>query len=67
MVCEAGWPTTAETATFEHLPDGTVRLTSIDDYASVSLSPSRQLFTLRFLCRSTQCKYSADVLNLADS
>jgi hypothetical protein len=46
---EAAWPRSADDCEIEYLPDGSVRLLSGDEYASLVLSPHQQDFTVCYL------------------
>ncbi|KAJ8309765.1 hypothetical protein KUTeg_011630 [Tegillarca granosa] len=48
---EVAWTKNIEEAQYEFLPDGSVRLVSEDEFASLVLSPHRSDFTVCFLCR----------------
>lgn len=52
------WTKNIDEAQYEFLPDGSVRLVSEDEFASLVLSPHRSDFTVCFLCRISQehCK-----------
>ncbi|XP_062612767.1 uncharacterized protein C5orf34-like [Saccostrea cucullata] len=46
---EAAWPKTVDECEIDYLPDGSVRLLSADEYASLVLSPHKQDFTVCYL------------------
>lgn len=46
---EAAWPKSVEDCEIDYLPDGSVRLLSADEYASIVLSPHKQDFTVCYL------------------
>lgn len=46
---EAAWPKSLEDCEIDYLPDGSVRLLSADEYASIVLSPHKQDFTVCYL------------------
>ena len=47
-----GWP--EESSAVVELSDGSLRLTSVDNYATVTLAPHKQTFTAEFLCRMSE-------------
>ena len=53
----AAWPKSVDDCEIDYLPDGSVRLLSADEYASLVLSPHRQDFTVCYLSQiSTEPK-----------
>ncbi|XP_061183350.1 uncharacterized protein C5orf34 homolog [Saccostrea echinata] len=46
---EAAWPKSVDDCEMDYLPDGSVRLLSTDEYASLVLSPHKQDFTVCYL------------------
>ncbi|KAK3603768.1 hypothetical protein CHS0354_023387 [Potamilus streckersoni] len=48
-ITETAWAKSLEDSNIEKLPDGSVRVTSEDNYASLILSPHKQDFTVCFL------------------
>ncbi|XP_071085193.1 uncharacterized protein C5orf34 homolog [Haliotis cracherodii] len=53
-VQEVAWPKTADRSRAEHLPDGSVRIFSCDEFASLSLSEHRRDFTVCYLSKVSQ-------------
>lgn len=53
---DVAWPQTLDKATYEYLPDGSVRLMSEDKHASMVLSTHRQDFTVCYLSKVSQDK-----------
>ncbi|XP_041359472.1 uncharacterized protein C5orf34 homolog isoform X2 [Gigantopelta aegis] len=53
-IVQAAWPRDAEKASIEHLPDGGVRIFSLNEYASLVLSPHKQEFTVCYLSKLGQ-------------
>ena len=53
-VKDVAWAKSVGDANYEFLPDGGVRLISVDEHASVVLSPHRQDFTVCYLSRVSE-------------
>ncbi|XP_033760537.1 uncharacterized protein C5orf34 homolog [Pecten maximus] len=58
---DVAWPQTLEKATYEYLPDGSVRLISEDEHASMVLSTHKQDFTVCYLSKVSQDKTKVKV------
>ena len=50
-IFEVAWPASVSRDDIDVLPDRSLKLTSVDEYAQVILGPSGQHFTVKFLCR----------------
>ncbi|KAL3846781.1 hypothetical protein ACJMK2_017739 [Sinanodonta woodiana] len=48
-ITSAAWAKSPEESSIEKLPDGSIRVTSVDNYASLILSPHKRDFTVCFL------------------
>ncbi|XP_067669599.1 uncharacterized protein C5orf34 homolog [Haliotis asinina] len=51
---EVAWPKTGDKSRAEHLPDGSTRIFSIDEFASLSLSQHKRDFTVCYLSKISQ-------------
>ena len=51
---QSAWPRDSKKSNIEHLPDGGIRIFSVDEYASLVLSPHRQEFTVCYLSKLGQ-------------
>ncbi|XP_046568879.1 uncharacterized protein C5orf34 homolog [Haliotis rubra] len=51
---EVAWPKTGDRSWAEHLPDGSIRIFSVDEFASLSLSQHKRDFTVCYLSKISQ-------------
>ncbi|CAL1542978.1 unnamed protein product, partial [Lymnaea stagnalis] len=60
------WPKQAEDAKIEILPDGSRRITSLDEYASLVISPHGQDFTVCYLSKtSSEVRKNRETMSIA--
>ncbi|XP_060071260.1 uncharacterized protein C5orf34 homolog [Ylistrum balloti] len=55
-ISDVAWPQTLEKASYEYLPDGSVRLISEDEHSSMVFSTHKQDFTICYLSKVSQDK-----------
>ncbi len=64
---EVAWPGTLSGAEIERLPSGSLRLLSHDEYASMTIPPHKQDFTVEYLAKVSQPSHRTAAIGMSHS